>query len=388
MLLENNPYPQDGRVRREATALTDAGYSVSVICPAAAGQPFRDTVNGVKVYRYAPPRDGDGFLGYVWEYGHALFWSFWLSLNVAVRSGFDVIHSHNPPDLFFLIAALYKPFGKRFVFDHHDLSPEMYHARFHDGGNALVHRVLLACEKLSFRLADLVVATNESYRRIAVERGGVPAARVAVVRNGPEIERFQNAVPDEDLRRRAATILGYVGVIGVQDGVDILVRAVSHLVKRLGHTDVLAIVIGDGDDLQHVKQVAADEGIEHHFLFTGRIDDPAVLVKYLATADICVDPDPFNAYNDRCTMIKMTEYMAVGKPIAAFDLTEHRVTAQDAAVYARPNDESDLALKIAELIADPERCREMGRIGKDRIASSLSWPRQAPKLVEAYASLP
>ena len=387
MLLENNPYPQDGRVRREATALTEAGYSVSVICPAAIGQPLRDSVNGVEVFRYAPPRGGDGLIGYSWEYGYALFWSFWLSLTVAKRSGFDVIHSHNPPDLFFLIAVLYKPFGKRFVFDHHDLSPEMYHARFQGGGNPLVHRVLLACEKLSFKLADLVVATNESYRRIAIERGGVPENRIAVVRNGPEIARFQNAVRDEELRRRAETILGYVGVIGVQDGVDILVRAVGHLVKSLGHTDVLTIIIGDGDALQHVKQVAADEGIEQHFLFTGRIDDPAVLLKYLATTDICIDPDPFNAYNDRCTMIKMTEYMAVGKPIVAFDLTEHRVTAQDAAVYARPNDENDLALKIAELMADPERRREMGRIGKGRIANGLSWPGQAPKLVEAYASL-
>ena len=367
--------------------MTEAGYNVSVICPAAAGQPFRDTVSGVEVFRYPPPRDGDGFVGYVWEYGYALFWSFWLSLTVAMRSGFDVIHSHNPPDLFFLIAALYRPFGKRFVFDHHDLSPEMYLARFQDGGNALVHRVLLACEKLSFRLADLVVATNESYRKIAIERGGVPAEKVAIVRNGPETERFHNAVPDEELRRRATTILGYVGVIGVQDGVDLLVRAVSHLVKNLGYEDVLAIVIGDGDALQEVKQLTSDEGIESHFLFTGRIDDPAILLKYLATADICVDPDPFNAYNDRCTMIKMTEYMAVGKPIAAFDLTEHRVTAQDAAIYARPNDERDLALKIAELIGDPERRREMGRIGQDRIANGLSWPLQAPRLVEAYADL-
>ncbi len=387
MLLENNPYPQDGRVRREAVALTKAGYTVSVICPASAGQPHRDTVNGVQVFRYPPPRDGDGFIGYLLEYGHALLWSFWLSLAVARRPGFDVIHSHNPPDLFFLIAALYKPFGKRFVFDHHDLSPEMYHARFQGGGNALVHRVLLLCEKLSFQLADLVVSTNESYRRIAIERGGVPDARVAVVRNGPEVERFQNAVPDQELRRRATTILGYVGVIGVQDGVDILVRAVGRLVKDLGHTNVLAVIIGDGDALQDVKQVAVDEGIERHFLFTGRIDDPALLLKYLATTDICVDPDPFNDYNDRCTMIKMTEYMAVGKPIVAFDLTEHRVTAQDAAVYAKPNDESDLALKIAELIADPERRREMGSIGKSRIANSLSWERQAPKLIEAYAGL-
>lgn len=387
MLLENNPYPQDGRVRREATALTEAGYSVSVICPAAAGQPRRDTVNGVAVFRYPPPRDGDGLVGYVLEYGHALSWSLWLSLTVALQSGFDVIHSHNPPDLFFLIAALYKPFGKRFVFDHHDLSPEMYHARFEDGGNALVHRVLLICEKLSFKLANLVVSTNESYRKIAIERGGVPEERVAIVRNGPELERFQGAVPDEELRRRAATILGYVGVIGVQDGVDILVRAVAHLVKNLGHTDVLAIIIGDGDALEQVKQVAADEGIEQHFHFTGRIDDPALLLNYLATSDICVDPDPHNDYNDRCTMIKMTEYMAVGKPIVAFDLTEHRVTAQDAAVYAKPNEESDFALKIAELMAAPERRRQMGQIGKDRIANGLSWPGQASKLVEAYGTL-
>lgn len=386
MLLENNPYPEDARVRREAAALTESGYQVAIICPASKGQPMRETVNGVRVYRYPEPRAGDGLIGYLWEYGYSMLATFWLSVIVWVTAGFDVIHAHNPPDLFALLAAFYKLFGKRFVFDHHDLSPEMYYARFLGEGSRTLHRALLFFEKLSFRLADHVIATNESYKRIAVGRGRVPEDRVTVVRNGPELTRVRLADPDPKLRRKAAHILGYVGVMGFQDGVDHFIRALSHLVNDLNRTDFYGVIIGKGDAVESLKSLTTELGLDPYVWFTGRISDEDLL-KYLSTADICIDPDPSNPFNDRSTMIKMTEYMALGKPIVAFDLPEHRVTAQDAAVYACPNEELDFARQIAALMDDPQRRARMGQIGRERVENTLAWFYQVPNLLKAYASL-
>jgi glycosyltransferase involved in cell wall biosynthesis len=386
MLLENNRFPQDPRVRREAAALIKAGYQLSIICPAGKGQPPREMLNGVRVYRYPEPRAGYGFVGYVWEYGYSLVAAFLLSLIVWVSAGFNIIHAHNPPDLFVLIAALYKPLGKRFIFDHHDLSPEMYCARDIGNEGRLVHRVLLYFEKLSFRLADHVIATNESYKRIAVKRGGVPINRVTVVRNGPDLDRVRSVDPDPELRQKADYILGYVGVMGFQDGVDYLIRALGHLVNDLGRTNFYSVIVGQGDAVADLKSLTTELGLDPYVWFTGRISDEDLL-KYLSTADICVDPDPSNPFNDRSTMIKMVEYMALGKPIVAFNLREHRVTAQNAAVYAHPNDELDFARQIAVLMDDPERRAAMGQIGRERVESSLAWNHQVPNLLAAYASL-
>jgi glycosyltransferase involved in cell wall biosynthesis len=234
MLLENRPYPQDLRVRREANALRAAGYRVTVICPADKGQPFRETVDGVSVYRYPAPPDANGLFAYVWEYGYSMFFSFLLSVRVFFAEGFDVVHAHNPPDTFVFIAVLYKLFGKRFVYDHHDLSPEMYQARFVGGGNALVHRALVWLEKLSCYFADHVIVTNESYKRIARERGCVPESHITIVRNGIELNRLDADIePDRGLREMGKAIVGYVGVMGFQDGVDYLLRALHHLVHDL-----------------------------------------------------------------------------------------------------------------------------------------------------------
>ena len=333
MLLENNPYPQDGRVRREAASLSRAGYDVTVIAPAKKGQPKQDLVDGVRVCRYPAPKERDGFLGYALEYGYAMLAGWVLTLYVFVRFGFDVIHAHNPPDTYVAIAAPYKLFGKRFVFDHHDLSPEMYDARFMDGSNALVHRVLQWFEKLTFRFADRVISTNESYKEIAIERGGVPSERIAVVRNGPDLDRVRAVAPDSALRAKAGTIIGYVGIMGYQDGVDYLIRALGHLVTDLRRNDVFCFIVGEGGAVPSLKALVAELGLGEHVWFTGRISDED-LMRYLSAADICVDPDPFNPFNDRSTMIKMSEYMAVGKPIVAFDLREHRRTAADAARFA------------------------------------------------------
>ncbi len=386
MLLENRPYPEDVRVSREAKALTEAGYSVSVICPGDMGQPSRETVNGVRVYRYAAPSPAAGLLGYFWEYGYSLAASFVLSILVFVRQGFDVVHAHNPPDTFVFIAVFYKLLGKRFVFDHHDLSPEMYQARFPSGGSRLVYSALVLLEKLTCRVADHIIATNESYMRTEMERGGVPESRITIVRNGMELERLRFVEPDRNLRQKGKTIFGYVGVMGFQDGVDYLLRALDRLVHELGRTDFYCVLIGGGDAWADLKALAQQLGLEEYVRFTGFLfgDD---LLRYLSAADICVDPDPSNPYNDRSTMFKMMEYMALEKPIVAFDLPEHRFTAQEAAVYVTPNDERAFAQALAQLMEDPCRRARLGAYGRRRIKAQLAWDYSIPQLLTVYRTV-
>jgi len=386
MLLEDDPYQFDTRTKCQALTLARAGYRVSVISPRQPGGKLHEVVDGVHLYQFPAPPAGNGFLGYLWEYGYSMVATFALSLLVFFREGFDVVHAQNPPDTFFLIAAFYKLFGKRFVYDHHDLAPEMYYARFRDNGNCLVYHALVLLEQLSCRLADRVIATNESYKTVEMERGRVPAERITVVRNGPDLELLQPVDPDPALRKRANTILGYVGKMGCQDGVDYLLRAVRHLVSDLHRRDVFCVIIGPGTVLPELKALAKELRIQEYIWFTGLVPHED-LIRYLSTADICIDPDPSNPFNDRCTMIKMMEYMAFGKPIVAFDLPEHRVTAQDAAVYARPNDELDFARQIAALMDDPQRRQRMGKKGRERIETELAWSYQEKHLLEAYEAL-
>jgi glycosyltransferase involved in cell wall biosynthesis len=383
MLVENQSYPEDPRVRREATALIEAGYQVTVIAPGRRGQAWRENVTGVQVYRFPAPPGGTDFLGYLWEYGYSVTATFVLSLLVFLRRGFDVVHAHNPPDLFVFIAAFYKLFGKRFIYDHHDLAPEMYYARFEGSGNRWVYRILIALEKLSYRVADHVIATNASYKAVALQRGRVPEERVTIVRNGPELQGLKLVAPDAQLRLKAEIIIGYVGAMGVQDGLDYLLRALRYLVYDLGRTDVFCVLIGKGDARAHMKQLTAQLGLDDYVWFTGWVTDDE-LVRYLSTADICVDPDPSNPFNDRCTMIKMTEYMALAKPIVAFDLPEHRYTAQGAALYAKSNDELEFARALVQLMDDPAQRRAMGASGRQRIESELAWHYSVPHLLSAY----
>lgn len=386
MLLENSPYPQDDRVRREASALVAAGHEVTVIAPAWKQSLGIAEVDGVRVLRFPLPPDRDGIIGYVLEYGSAMVGAFVLSLFAAVRGGFDVIHSHNPPDLFVFIAMLFRPFGKRFVFDHHDLSPEMYAARFGESTRPLVVRVLRRLERLSFKMADWVISTNDSYRDIAIERGGVDPARVTVVRNGPDPTRVRLVEPDPGLRARAGTLIGYVGEMNNQDGVDYLIRALHLLETELRVSDFLAVIIGRGSAVPDLERLTTSLGLADKVWFTGWISDEDY-VRYMSTADICVVPDPKNDFTDRSTMIKVMEYMALGKPVVAFDLTEHRRTAGNAAFYAPANDELAFARALAELIEDPERRRRMGEEGRQAVAERLAWAHQAPHLLEAYERL-
>ena len=386
MLLENNPYPHDGRVRREAQTLVDAGYEVSIISPGRKNQPWRENVEGVQAYRYPEPLQADGFLGYIWEYGYSMLASLVLSIYILLKDGFDFIHAHNPPDTFVFIAAIYKLFGVRFIFDHHDLSPEMYFARFSGEGNQLVYKSLLAIEKLTFRLADHVISTNESYRQIAIERGGVSPEKISIVRNGPELKRVRLAEPDAELQANGKTVLGFVGEMGYHDGVDNLIYAVNSLVRDLRRTDFYCVIIGEGDAWPDLKKLAKKLQLDDYIRFTGFIPD-ADMLRYLSTADICIDPDPKNDFTNRSTMIKMMEYMALRKPIVAFKLKEHEFSAQKAALYAEPNDPAAMARCIAELMDHPEKREQMGAYGRERIETKLAWQFQESHLIEAYTTL-
>jgi glycosyltransferase involved in cell wall biosynthesis len=387
MLLENLPYPQDFRVRREANALHDAGYRVTVICPRAEGQTFRETVSGVRVYRYPAPHSPKGFLGYLWEYLYSIVASFAISLFVFFGEGFDVVHAHNPPDTFVFVAMFYKIFGKQFVYDHHDLSPEMYQAKFPGGGNAKVYQALILLEKLTCRVADHVIVTNESYKRIAIDRGGVPEERITIVRNGIELSRLlERAEPDQGLRGMKKKILGYVGVMGAQDGVDYLLRALHYLVVERGRTDFYCILIGYGDACEDLKLLVKELALDEYVRFMGPVFG-AELRRYLSAVDICVDSSPSNPYTNHSTMFKIMDYMSLGKPIVAFDLAEHRVSAQRAAVYVPPNDERAFAKALDELMDDPERRAALSEFGRRRVKEELAWEFSVPRLLHVYRTV-
>ena len=386
MLLGNNNYPGDKRVMREAEALVEAGFQVSVIAPRGKGERSHEVVRGVTVYRFAGPKERDSLIGYVWEFAYTTWMMLIYSVVVWLREGFDAIHSHNPPDTFFLIGMLFKLSGKRYVFDHHDISSDLYVARSDDRPSRLVHRVLLGLEALTYRVADRVIATNESIRQVAIERGGVDPGRTCVVRNGPPLAEIKEIAPMPELRVPGKILLGYAGEISVQDGLHYLVDALDHLRRNLGRSDFFCYVIGDGDDLPRIRRLVHQRHLDEHIHFTGWVsyDDVG---RYLATIDIGVDPDPSNPFNDRCTMIKMTEYMAFGKPIVAFDLPEHRQTAKGAAIYVPDNDPARFAAAIQTLMDDPERRKRMGAFGRARVENEIAWDYSVPHLIEVYNDL-
>jgi len=388
MLLENNPFLIDVRPRREAQALLRAGYRVSVIAPRGPSGRVFEVVDGVHVYEFPSPPEAHGFLGYLWEYGYATLVMSTMSLVVLLREGFDILHAHNPPDTFFPAAVFYKLLGKRFVYDHHDLAPELYGARFTSGGprGGLVHDVLVLFEKLTCRLADHVIVTNESSRQMAIGRGRVPPDQITIVRNGPDLTVFRPMQSDPTLRAKAETIIGYAGRMGTQDGLDYLLKAMRVLVHDLGRREVLCILVGEGEAVPHLRLLAQELDIEKYLWFVGWVPQ-AQIPYYLSAADICVAPEPSNPYNDRSTMIKIMEYMALEKPTVAFDLPEHRVSAGDAALYARPNDERDLARLIALLIDDPERRRMMALAGRQRVETQLAWMHEEKHLLQVYETV-
>ncbi|HNR77676.1 MAG TPA: glycosyltransferase family 4 protein [Parvularculaceae bacterium] len=384
IIVENLPVPFDRRVWAEATTLVEAGYQVSVISPKLKGYSADyEEIDGVHVYRHALTEAGSSRLGYVREYWSALSGQMRLAFKVRKERGFDVIHACNPPDLIFIVAAFFKLFfGVRFIFDHHDLCPELFEAKF--GSKGALHKALLALERLTFALADVSIATNDSYREIAVARGKMAPERVFVVRSGPRLDRMRIGPCDPAAKMGRRRLVGYVGVIGKQEGLDLLVGAVSHLVNHIGRKDTHFAVIGDGPELEAVKALAAAKGVSDYFTFYGRVSDETFL-RVLNTSDICVNADRCCAMNDKSTMNKILEYMALAKPIVQFDLTEGRRSAGGASLYARPDNVADFAMKIDMLLGDPELRRDMGEIGRERIVNRLSWAHSAPVLLRAYA---
>ena len=382
ILVENLPSPFDRRVWQEANALKDAGYTVSIICPTGKGYESRyEEIDGIAIHRYRLPMEAEGAAGYAIEYSVALFWTFVLAWRVLFTRGFDVIHACNPPDLFFLIGGFFKLLGKKFVFDHHDINPELYEAKF--GRRDFFWKLMVALERWSFRTADVSLATNESYRAIAIGRGGMDPDRVFVVRSGPSLERLKVLPPDESLKRGRKHLVGYVGVMGKQEGIDLLLQAVRHVVHDMGRRDIHFGLVGGGTSLAEMKALAEELGIADYVTFTGRVPD-AELLAMLNTADVCVNPDIANDMNDKSTMNKIMEYMALGKPIVQFDLTEGRFSAQDASLYAARNDPKDLGAKVVALMDDPERRARMGEFGRRRVEHELEWRYEVPKLLAAY----
>jgi glycosyltransferase involved in cell wall biosynthesis len=385
ILVENLPSPFDRRVWQEASALRDAGYGVTIICPTGRGyeKPYEE-IDGIAIHRYRLPVEASGAKGYAVEYSVALAKTFALAWRVFFTRGFDVIHACNPPDLFFLIGGFFRLFGKRFLFDHHDINPELYEAKF--GRRDFFYRLLLRLERWTFRCANISIATNESYRRIAIERGGMDPDRVFVVRSGPSLERLTVLPPDERLKKGRRFLVGYVGVMGAQEGIDLLLRAVHSIVHWHRRTDIHFALVGGGTSLDEMKRLAEELGVADFVTFTGRVPDSELLA-VLNTADVCVNPDVANEMNDKSTMNKIMEYMALGKPIVQFDLTEGRFSAQQASLYARRNDPDDLAVKIVQLVDDPERRATMGAYGRRRVENELEWRYEVPKLLAAYEAL-
>ncbi len=382
IIVENLPCPFDRRVWQEALALTANGYQVSIICPKGRGHDRSyEVLEGVHIYRHPLPFEADSALGYALEYSSSLLMEFWLALRIAFTRGFDLIHACNPPDTIFLIGRFFRLFGKRFIFDHHDINPELYEAKFNR--RDVWYRLLCRLERWTFAAADASIATNESYRDIAIRRGGMPPERVFVVRSGPDLRRVQHLPPRPELRRGRKYLAGYVGVIGKQEGLDLLLEAVDFMRRRLGRDDVQFVIVGDGTELPALRAMSARLGLDDCVQFTGRVSDHD-LWQILGTADICLNPDRANAMNDKSTMNKILEYMALGKPIVQFDLTEGRYSAQDASLYARPNDIEDFAHRICELVDDAPRRTIMGEAGRKRVEGELAWHHQVPKLLAAY----
>ncbi len=382
MLVENNGFPRDFRVRREAHALRDHGCQVSVVCPREAAEPWHEHLDGVDVFRFPAPHGGSGLLSYALEFGYATLAMLMLSLWVAMRRGVEVVHAANPPDTLFVIGAVFRLLRKRFVFDHHDLAPEVYLSRFRDPRRGFVYKILKLMERGSYAAANVVIATNGSYRRRAIEEGGKSPDQVFVVRNGPPLS-YQPLLPPEGLVERATYLIGYVGTIGPQDGLDCWLRAIQYLVETVGRRDFLAVIIGDGDAMPDLRRLAVELRIEPYVLFTGRLPERETR-RYLSAATLCVQPDPSGPLNNHSTMNKLMEYMALGKPTVAFDLHETRVSGGEAAVYVAGDDEREFARQVARLLDAPEERARMGEIGRRRVATELAWEFSVPHLVRAY----
>jgi glycosyltransferase involved in cell wall biosynthesis len=379
IIIENLPLPVDRRVWQEACTLRDAGYQVSVICPKqGVFTASHENMEGIEVYRY-PLREGSSPLSYVFEYLMAFLGQMTLALRIYRRTRFRVIQACNPPDTIFLVGAFFKLFGVRFIFDHHDLNPELFEVKY--GARGLLYRLVCLAERLTYRTADISIATNASYRQVAIERGGMPPERVFVVHSSPDLRNVEIVPPRTDLKRGRRFLVLYLGTMGLQDGVDLLLEAAVRITAV--RDDTSFVLVGGGPEVPNLKTQATAKGLDGVLQFAG-VRVGKELAEYLSTADVGVAPDPKNPMNDKSTMNKVLEYMAYGRPLALFDLTEGRRAAGDAALYARPNDPQDLAGKILQLLASEALRRELGERGRKRVQERFNWEFEAKALLEAY----
>ena len=402
MLVENH-FPQDTRVKNEAILLTESGYHVSVIALREKGQVMTEVVNGVQVYRlprlelFKKTSHGNlsragllflklkSSLGYLFEYCYFTGACLVVSFYVFIRRGFDVIHAHNPPDTLFVVALPFKLLGKKFIFDHHDLCPELYRSRYRTG-EGFFTRLLRVFEWCSLKLADITIATNESYKQVQMERARRDPRTIFIVRNGPDKLRMSPVQPSSRLKAMNKCILCYVGSLNPQDGVDYLLRSLRYLLHDLKRSDFHCVIMGTGDSLQDLRDLAGTLQLNGCVELTGFVSDED-LQSNLAAADICVDPDPSSPLNDVSTWIKIMEYMAYAKPIVSFDLKETRFSAGEAALYVKPNGEAEFAKTIADLMAQPDLRQKMGSYGRWRVEQKLQWTKVGQNLLTAYGAL-
>lgn len=383
MIVENLTVPIDRRVWQEATTLRDAGYTISIICPKGAQYTKSyELLDGIHVFRHPLPFEADGALGYALEYSWALIWEFILSVRVYFKVGFDCVQACNPPDLIFIIGAFWKYlFGKPFLFDHHDINPELYEAKF--GRRGAFHHLLLKLERWTFVTADASIATNETFKSIATTRGGMDADRVFVVRSIPDLSRFKRIEPNHDLRNGRRNVVGYVGIMGAQDGVDLLIEAMAHLVNAQGRTDTQCVIVGSGTELDRLKEMVVTHGLTDYVTFTGFLSGQPLL-RAFSTFDIGAIPDPKNGYNDKISMNKVFEYMSLGIPFVQFDLDEGMKVAGEAALVARHNSPVEFAGQMARLLNDMKLRGALADTGRARAKALLRWETERAQLLAAY----
>ena len=382
IIVENAPVPFDPRVWKEALSLSENGYEVTVLSPRDEGyKRGYEVLKGVRIYRHPMPREGNGLFAYLSEYFCALFFQFWYAWWIYFRHGFNVIQGCNPPDTIVLIALPFKLLGVKYIFDQHDANPELYLSKYDRAD--MLYKAQVWLERLTFHFSDVVMTTNRSYRELALTRGGISPEHVFIVRNGPDLNTFRAVPPLSDLKYGKRYLVGYVGTMSIQEGLEILLDVALHI-KNSGRTDIHFTCVGGGPGLAGLRKLTLDKGLDDIVNFTGRVPDKELL-DILSTADICVNPDKPCTMNDISTMIKIMEYMALGKPIVQFDLKEGRFSAEDASLYASTEDQvADFAAKILWLLEHPGERDKMGKLGRKRVEEQLAWDYSVEYLLAAY----
>jgi glycosyltransferase involved in cell wall biosynthesis len=380
IVVENLPLPFDRRVWQEANTLKENGADVSIICPKMKGYTKKyEVINDIHIYRHPLPLEANGAIGYLAEYCTALFWELLLSIKIYFKKPFHAIQGCNPPDLIFIVAFLFKMVGVKYVFDHHDINPELFIAKYNKKG--LFYKMLLWAERLTFATADYSISTNESYREIAISRGKMSPDKVQVVRSGPKLNRLKLTSGNDKYKKGRQFLVGYVGVIGEQEGLDLLLESVKHIVAK--RQDVQFGIVGGGTDLEKIKQLTQTMELTDYVDFYGRVDDET-MIDVLNTADVCVNPDRPTEMNNLSTMNKIMEYMALKKPIVQYDLKEGKISAQEASLYAKNTSPEDFADKIIWLLDNDKLRNTMGNYGYDRVVNELSWDYESKKLIKFY----